>query len=126
MITALLKCCNKTDHMYPNGSDKVQFTISTNPGQPLEPIEEIVSGGELSRIMLALKTVFVGKDEIPSVIFDEIDTGISGRVAQRVAEKMFLSDSTVASCRAKLFEKFNVKSRIGLLLKANSMGLIRL
>lgn len=80
----------KTDHMYPNGSDKVQFTISTNPGQPLEPIEEIVSGGELSRIMLALKTVFVGKDEIPSVIFDEIDTGISGRVAQRVAEKMFL------------------------------------
>ncbi|EQB86676.1 hypothetical protein M918_13005 [Clostridium sp. BL8] len=80
----------ETDHLMHNGSDKVYFTISTNPGQPLEPLEEIVSGGELSRIMLALKTVFVDKDEIPSVIFDEIDTGISGRIAQRVAEKMFL------------------------------------
>lgn len=73
-----------------NGSDKVQFNISTNPGQPLQPLEEIVSGGELSRIMLALKTVFVDKDEIPTVIFDEIDTGISGRIAQRVGEKMYL------------------------------------
>ncbi len=80
----------ETDNLMSNGSDKVYFTISTNPGQPLEPLEEIVSGGELSRIMLALKTVFVDKDEIPSVIFDEIDTGISGRIAQRVAEKMFL------------------------------------
>lgn len=80
----------ETDNLMSNGSDKVHFTISTNPGQPLEPLEEIVSGGELSRIMLALKTVFVDKDEIPSVIFDEIDTGISGRIAQRVAEKMFL------------------------------------
>lgn len=79
-----------TEHLMHNGSDKVYFTISTNPGQPLEPLEQIVSGGELSRIMLALKTVFVDKDEIPSVIFDEIDTGISGRIAQRVAEKMFL------------------------------------
>jgi len=68
----------------------VQFNISTNPGQPLQPLEEIVSGGELSRIMLALKTVFVDKDEIPTVIFDEIDTGISGRIAQRVGEKMYL------------------------------------
>ncbi|MEG0772895.1 DNA repair protein RecN [Clostridium sp.] len=78
------------EELMQNGNDKVQFIISTNPGQPLEPLEEIVSGGELSRIMLALKTVFVDKDEIPSVIFDEIDTGISGRIAQRVAEKMFL------------------------------------
>lgn len=72
------------------GRDKVQFTISTNPGQPLQPLEEVVSGGELSRIMLALKTVFVDKDHIPSVIFDEVDTGISGRIAQRVGEKMVL------------------------------------
>lgn len=79
-----------TENLTTNGMDKVQFTISTNPGQPMQPLEEIVSGGELSRIMLALKTVFVDKDEIPSVIFDEIDTGISGRVAQRVAEKMFV------------------------------------
>lgn len=73
-----------------NGMDKVQFLISTNPGEPLKPLEKIVSGGELSRIMLALKTVFIDKDKIPTVIFDEIDTGISGRVAQSVAEKMFM------------------------------------
>lgn len=72
-----------------NGCDKVQFLISTNPGEPLKPLEKIVSGGELSRVMLALKVVFVNKDKIPTVIFDEIDTGISGRVAQSVGEKMY-------------------------------------
>ena len=77
------------NQFYDNGCDKVQFCISTNPGEPLNPLEDIVSGGELSRIMLALKTVFVDKDEIPTVIFDEIDTGISGRIAQCVAEKMY-------------------------------------
>jgi len=77
------------NEFYENGCDKVQFCISTNPGEPLSPLEDIVSGGELSRIMLALKTVFVDKDEIPTVIFDEIDTGISGRIAQCVAEKMY-------------------------------------
>lgn len=79
-----------TEELTSKGRDKVQFTISTNPGQPLQPLEEVVSGGELSRIMLALKTVFVDKDHIPSVIFDEVDTGISGRIAQRVGEKMVL------------------------------------
>ncbi len=78
------------NEFYENGCDKVKFCISTNPGEPLSPLEDIVSGGELSRIMLALKTVFVDKDEIPTVIFDEIDTGISGRIAQCVAEKMYL------------------------------------
>lgn len=73
-----------------NGADKVQFLISTNPGEPLKQLEKVVSGGELSRIMLAIKTVFVDKDKIPSVIFDEIDTGISGRIAQSVAEKMYV------------------------------------
>lgn len=77
------------DKFTQNGLDKVQFSISTNPGEPLKPLEKVVSGGELSRIMLALKTVFVDKDKIPSVIFDEIDTGISGRIAQCVAEKMY-------------------------------------
>ena len=72
------------------GCDSVLFYISTNPGEPLKPLEKVVSGGELSRIMLALKTVFVDKDSIPSIIFDEIDTGISGRIAQSVAEKMYL------------------------------------
>ena len=71
------------------GKDKVQFLISTNPGQPMKPMERIVSGGELSRIMLALKAVFIDKDNIPTVIFDEIDTGISGPIAQSVAEKMY-------------------------------------
>jgi DNA repair protein RecN (Recombination protein N) len=78
------------DSLNSKGRDKIQFNISTNPGQPLQPLEEVVSGGELSRIMLALKTVFVDKDQIPSVIFDEVDTGISGRIAQRVGEKMVL------------------------------------
>jgi DNA repair protein RecN (Recombination protein N) len=73
-----------------NGLDKVQFLISTNPGEPLKPLEKVVSGGELSRIMLALKTVFADRDKIPSIIFDEVDTGISGRIAQSVAEKMFI------------------------------------
>jgi len=79
-----------TNEFYKNGCDKVQFCIATNPGEPLNPLEDIVSGGELSRVMLALKTVFVDKDEIPTVIFDEIDTGISGRIAQCVSEKMYL------------------------------------
>lgn len=78
-----------SEKFYTNGMDSIRFLISTNPGEPLKPLEKIVSGGELSRIMLALKTVFVDKDKIPSVIFDEIDTGISGRIAQCVAEKMY-------------------------------------
>ena len=73
-----------------NGLDKVQFLISTNPGEPLKPLEKVVSGGELSRIMLAIKTVFADRDKIPSIIFDEVDTGVSGRIAQSVAEKMFV------------------------------------
>ncbi len=74
---------------FKGGCDKVEFYVSTNPGEPLKPLDKVVSGGELSRIMLALKTVFVDKDKIPSVIFDEIDTGISGVVAQSVGEKMY-------------------------------------
>jgi DNA repair protein RecN (Recombination protein N) len=88
-----------TDTFNEHGADKVQFLISTNPGEPLKPLEKVVSGGELSRIMLALKTVFVDKDHIPSVIFDEIDVGISGRVAQSVAEKMYsISNSHQVFC----------------------------
>ena len=76
------------------GFDDVCFCISTNPGEPLMPLEKVVSGGELSRIMLALKCVFAEKDEIPTLIFDEIDTGISGAVAQRVGEKMYQLSKT--------------------------------
>ncbi|OCB00352.1 DNA repair protein RecN [Clostridium beijerinckii] len=81
------------------GFDEVSFFISTNPGEPLMPLEKVLSGGELSRIMLALKCVFAEKDEIPTLIFDEIDTGISGAVAQRVGEKMYqLSDTHQVLC----------------------------
>lgn len=71
-----------------NGMDEIEFMISTNPGEELRSLSEVASGGELSRIMLAIKTVFVEHDEIPTMIFDEIDVGISGRTAQMVAEKM--------------------------------------
>jgi len=71
------------------GTDEVSFLISTNTGEPLKPLEKIISGGELSRIMLSMKVAFIDKDKTPSVIFDEIDTGISGRIAETVGEKMF-------------------------------------
>ena len=71
-----------------SGYDEAQFLISTNPGQPVRPLMEVASGGELSRIMLAIKTVLADSDEIPTLIFDEIDTGISGRTAQKVSEKL--------------------------------------
>lgn len=71
-----------------NGSDTVEFLISTNPGEPVRPLSKVVSGGELSRIMLAIKTLLADRDETETLIFDEIDTGISGRTAQKVSEKM--------------------------------------
>lgn len=70
------------------GTDGAEFYIATNPGEEMKPLIKVASGGELSRIMLALKTVFADRDEIPTLIFDEIDTGISGRTAQMVSEKM--------------------------------------
>lgn len=76
------------------GLDEVEFMISTNPGEPLRPIGSAASGGELSRIMLAVKAVLAEQDEIGTLIFDEIDVGISGRTAQKVAEKMALIAGT--------------------------------
>ena len=73
-----------------DGFDEVEFVIATNPGEPLKPLGSVASGGELSRIMLALKTVLAKNDEIETLIFDEIDTGISGRTAQMVSEKMHM------------------------------------
>ena len=72
------------------GFDDAEFVISTNPGESLRPLAKIASGGELSRIMLAIKIVLADKDQIETVIFDEIDVGISGRTAQKVSEKMML------------------------------------
>lgn len=71
-----------------NGKDDAAYLISMNPGEPLLPLCEVASGGELSRIMLAIKTVMADRDDIPTLIFDEIDVGISGRTAQKVSEKM--------------------------------------
>ena len=71
-----------------NGFDTIEFRISTNPGEPVKALAKVVSGGELSRIMLAIKTILADRDETESLIFDEIDTGISGRTAQMVSEKM--------------------------------------
>lgn len=72
----------------PEGRDKVEFLISANAGEALKPLAKIASGGEMSRVMLALKTVLVDADEIGTFIFDEIDTGVSGRTARKVGEKM--------------------------------------
>ncbi len=71
-----------------NGINQVQFLISTNPGEPVKELDKIASGGEMSRIMLALKNIFSKHQGITSVIFDEVDTGVSGRVAQSMAEKI--------------------------------------
>lgn len=80
-------CLESTD-LGPDGADKCEFMISTNPAEPLKPLSKIASGGEMSRICLALKTVLSKADSIPTLIFDEIDQGISGRAAQKTGEKL--------------------------------------
>ena len=77
-----------TESIMKNGIDKGEFYLSTNPGEPLKPLSKIASGGELSRIMLALKSIFSKHQGVTSIIFDEVDTGVSGRVAQAIAEKI--------------------------------------
>lgn len=87
----------------PAGDDRICFMISPNPGEPLKPISKIASGGELSRLMLALKTIESGKSGVQTMIFDEIDTGISGRMAQAVAEKMIsISEKQQVICISHL------------------------
>lgn len=78
----------KKNNFSSTGIDNIEFLISTNPGEPLKPISKIVSGGEMSRIMLGFKSIIANNDKIPTMIFDEIDTGISGRTAQVVGEKI--------------------------------------
>ncbi len=75
-------------HAYPTGIDKAEFFISTNPGEEPKPLAKTASGGEISRVMLALKTILAQSDRLPMLIFDEIDTGISGRIAQKVGIAM--------------------------------------
>lgn len=78
------------DYLSATGNNEVEFMLSTNPGERVKPLGEVASGGEMSRIMLAIKTVLANKDETSTLIFDEIDAGISGRTAQKVSEKLAL------------------------------------
>ena len=71
-----------------DGRDEIEFLISLNPGEPLRPLAVTASGGELSRVMLGIRTILANKDNVETVVFDEIDTGISGRTAQKVADKL--------------------------------------
>lgn len=80
----------KTVEVSVNGADRVEFQVAPNPGEGLKPMAKIASGGELSRIMLALKSILAELDQIPTMVFDEIDVGIGGRTAQAVAEKLLL------------------------------------
>lgn len=78
----------KNEQLNTNGLDQVEFYITTNPGEPLKPLVKVASGGELSRMLLALKTIFSSEQGVTSIIFDEVDTGVSGRVAQAIADKI--------------------------------------
>ena len=73
-----------------SGIDQIEFLISTNPGEDLNSLNKIASGGELSRIMLALKTIIADIDQVDTLIFDEVDSGVGGKVAQKMAEKLAL------------------------------------
>lgn len=84
---------DKLNEYTKTGNDRVEFMLSTNPGQPKKPLSEVASGGELSRIMLAIKTTLARNDEVDTLIFDEVDAGISGRTAQRVSEKLYVIGS---------------------------------
>ncbi|KMY43821.1 DNA recombination protein RecN [Bacillus sp. FJAT-27916] len=91
------------DSIHENGLDTVEFYISANPGEPLKPLSKTASGGELSRIMLALKNIFSKHQGITSIIFDEVDTGVSGRVAQAIAEKIYrVSNGSQVLCISHL------------------------
>ncbi len=87
------------DGMDATGMDEVRFLMSANMGEELRPIQKIASGGELARIMLALKNVLAENDQVTTMVFDEVDTGVSGRAARRVAEKLFqVSDRRQVLC----------------------------
>jgi DNA repair protein RecN (Recombination protein N) len=81
--------CNFAEtELTPNGADLVAFYMSANAGEALKPLSKVASGGELARIMLAMKNVLAEQDQVATLIFDEVDTGVSGRAAQKVAEKL--------------------------------------
>ncbi|MBQ3566250.1 MAG: DNA repair protein RecN [Oscillospiraceae bacterium] len=88
MPDVLIEVRHETGKLTVNGMDNIEFLISANKGETAKPIAKIASGGELSRIMLALKSVIADKDSVPTMIFDEIDTGVSGRAAQKIGIKI--------------------------------------
>lgn len=79
---------NKTEDFTPSGCDRIEFMVATNPGEPMSPMSEIASGGEMARIMLSLKSVLNEKDGVGSAIYDEIDTGISGKTSRKIGIKL--------------------------------------
>lgn len=86
-------------HLSADGIETVEFFITSNPGEPLKPLVKVASGGEMSRVMLALKTIFSQSTGLTSIIFDEVDTGVSGRVAQAIADKIHqISDNSQVLC----------------------------
>lgn len=89
-VAFAIKVEQNPEAVTPKGYDMVEFLISTNPGEPVKPLGSVASGGELSRIMLAIKTVLAQEDEIDTLIFDEIDAGISGKTAWQVSKKLAL------------------------------------
>ncbi len=96
---SLLKLNGQPKKITSTGFDEVEFLISPNPGQPLKPLAHIASGGELSRVMLAIKSILAQVDEIPTLIFDEIDTGIGPKMGQKVGQKLFhISQSRQIVC----------------------------
>ena len=78
----------ETSDLSTHGIDRAEFFLSANPGETLKRLRQVASGGEVSRIMLALKTVFASADRIPTLIFDEIDAGVGGHIARKVAKKL--------------------------------------
>ena len=82
------ECVFQEQDLMPSGADAVTFYLSANAGEALKPLSKVASGGELARIMLSMKNVLAEKDQIATLIFDEVDTGVSGRAAQKVAEKL--------------------------------------
>lgn len=107
--------------MLESGFDTVEFLISTNPGEPPKPLAKIASGGELSRIMLAVQAALSDIDDVETMIFDEIDTGVSGRAAQKIAVKMalisksrqVLSVTHLAQIAAMADEHFLIEKSVG-------------
>lgn len=99
MENARFEVTFKTISFEGEGIDEVEFYITTNPGEPLKPLVKVASGGEISRVMLALKTIFSKTQGLTSIVFDEVDTGVSGRVAQAIADKIYqIGQNSQALC----------------------------